>query len=76
MNLFRSEEHIRNLAQFDAGTEQGIIALDDLVKLFSGRYFRKRLDPEWVSHSREYVKDMLATLNELGKTGHFWQRPG
>ena len=75
MNLFRSEEHIRNWAQFDAGTEEGIIPLDGLVKLFSGRYFRKRLDPDWVSHSREYVKDMLATLSELGKTGPFWRRP-
>jgi hypothetical protein len=55
MNLFRSEEDIRNWVQFDAGTEEGIIGLDDLLKLFSGRYFRKRLDPDWFSHSREYV---------------------
>ncbi len=75
MNLFRSEEHIRNWTQFTAGTEEGIIPLDDLVKLFSGRYFRKRLDPDWVSHSKEYAKDMRATLNELGKTGPFWRRP-
>ncbi len=75
MNLFRSEEHIRNWAQFVAGTEEGIIALDDLVKMFSGRYFRRRLDPDWVSHSREYAMDMRATLKELGKTGPFWQRP-
>ncbi len=74
MNLFRSEEHIRNWAQFTAGTEEGIIPLDDLVKLFSGRYFRKRLDPDWVSHSKEYAKDMRVTLNELGKTGPFWMR--
>jgi hypothetical protein len=75
MNLFRSEEHIRSWAPFKDGTEEGIISLADLVKLFSGRYFRNRLDADWVSHSREYVMDMLATLNELGKTGPFWRRP-
>ena len=75
MNLFRSEEDIRSWVQFEAGTEEGIIGLDDLVKLFSGRYLRKRLDPDRFSHSREYVMDMLATLNELGMTGPFWKRP-
>jgi len=33
------------------------------------------MDPDWVSNSREYVKDMLATLQELGKSGPFWRRP-
>jgi len=75
MNLFRSEEHIKNWAQFVPGTEEGIIELNDLVNVFSGRYFRRRMDPDWVSNSREYVKDMLATLQELGKSGPFWRRP-
>jgi hypothetical protein len=75
MNLFRSEEHIRNWAQFVSGTEEGIIALDDLVKLFSGSYFRKRLDQDWVSRSQEYVMEMLETLKQQGKTGPFWKRP-
>jgi len=70
MNLFRSEEHIRNWAGFKNGTEEGIIPLDDLVTLFSGNYFRRRLDP---SHSREYAREMVATLKKIGKTGPFWQ---
>ncbi|MGA2935831.1 MAG: hypothetical protein ABSF52_01865 [Syntrophobacteraceae bacterium] len=75
MNLFRSEEHIRHLAQFEESAEEGIIPLADLVRLFSGNYFRKRLDPDWVSHMREYAMEMRATLSELGKTGPFWRRP-
>ena len=75
MNLFRSEEHIRNWAQFKEGTEEGIIPLEDLLKLFSVTYFRKRLDPDWVSQSREYRKELVATLVEIGKTGQFWRRP-
>jgi hypothetical protein len=75
MNLFRSEEHVRNWARFDPATVEGIIPLTDLVKLFSGPYFRKRMDLDWVSRSREYAREMVATMAEIGKTGPFWQRP-
>jgi hypothetical protein len=75
MNLFRSEEHISNWSGFVRGTEEGILPLNDLVKLFSGNYFRRRLDPDWVSHSREYGREMVATLADIGKTGPFWQLP-
>ncbi len=75
MNLFRSEEHIRNWARFDPATGEGIIALPDLVKLFSVNYFRRRLDPDWVSRSREYGREMVPVLIEIGKTGPFWKRP-
>ncbi len=75
MNFFRSEEHVRNWARFDPATEDGVVPLKDLVKLFSGRYFRRRLDPDYVSHSREYAREMVKTLDEIGKTGPFWKRP-
>ena len=75
MNLFRSEEHVRNWARFDPATVEGIIPLPDLVKLFSGPYFRRRMDSDWVSKSRGYVREMMATMAEIGKTGPFWQRP-
>ncbi len=75
MNLFRSEGHVRNWARFDPATLEGIIPLTDLVKLFSGPYFRKRMDLDWVSRSREYAREMVATMAEIGKTGPFWQRP-
>ena len=73
MNLFRSEEHIRNWAGFDPDTEEGIVPLEDLVKLFSGNYFRRRLDPDWVSRSQGYAGEMVATMKEIGKTGPFWR---
>ena len=75
MNLFRSEGHVRNWARFDPATKEGIIPLSDLVKLFSGPYFRKRMDSDWLCRSREYARDMVATMTEIGKTGPFWQRP-
>jgi hypothetical protein len=73
MNLFRSEEHVRSWDRFDAGSEEGIISLADLVVLFSGNYFRRRLDPDWVSRSGEYAMEMVATVQKIGKTGPFWQ---
>ncbi len=75
MNLFRSEEHVRNWAGFDPATEDGILSLPDLLKIFSGSYFRRRLDPDWVSRSREYGRELIGTLVEVGKTGPFWKRP-
>lgn len=73
MNLFQSEEYIRSWAGFKAGTEEGIMPFVDLVKLFSGNYFRRRMDPDWVSRSRVYAREMVATFSEIGKTGPFWQ---
>jgi len=73
MNLFRSEEHVRHWHGFKPNTEEGIIPLDDLVRLFSGSYFRRRMDPDWVSRSREYAVEMVQTLGQIGKTGAFWK---
>ncbi len=72
MTFFRSEEHLRNWAQFAPDSEEGITPLPDLVKLFSGDMFRRRLDPDYVSHIREYGPDFMSTLQEIGKTGPYW----
>ena len=75
MNFFRSEEHIRNWADFDPATEDGIIPLNDLVKLFSSEHFRRRLEPDFFSNWLQYRSKFLSTLREIGKTGPFWQKP-
>jgi hypothetical protein len=72
MNLFRSEEHIRNWAQFEPATAGGILPLADLARLFSGSLFRRRLDPDYVSRCREYLGEWLADLTELAKKQPFW----
>ena len=75
MNLFRSEEHVRNWDQFDPGTEEGIVPLLDLIKVFSVEYFRRRLDPDYFSKRMEYRPQMISALKEIGKTGPFWEQP-
>lgn len=70
MNLFRSEQHVRHWSGFKSGTEEGIVSLPDMAKAFSGNFFRRRLDPDYVSHMREYVMEMISALKDRGS---FWQ---
>jgi hypothetical protein len=70
MNLFRSEEHARKWSGFKPDTDEGLMPLADLVQLFSGNYFRRRSDADWVSRSREYAIELG---KEFAKRGPFWQ---
>lgn len=72
MNLFRSEEHVRNWSRFDQNYEGGIISLDDLVKIFSCEVFRRRLEPDYFSRRSEHRIELTNMLIELGKTRPFW----
>jgi hypothetical protein len=73
MTFFRSEEHLRNWAQFDPSTEGGIISLPDLVRLFSGSYFTRRMDTDYVSKMSEYMNEMAEALQGLENAGSFWR---
>jgi len=70
MNLFRSEEHVRNWSGFKADTEAGINKLSDVVGLFSLNLFTRRLDPDYASHLQEYLMELIGALKEMGP---FWQ---
>ena len=73
MNLFRSEEHIRNWAGFDPATEEGIIPLQDMAALFSGNFMRRRLDLDYASQSKQYLNEFLAEIAEVAQTRPFWR---
>jgi len=72
MNLFRSEEHIRNWNGFKADTEEGINKISDIAGLFSGNFFTRRSDPDYVSHMQEYLMELIGYLKGMGS---FWQPP-
>ena len=76
MNLFRSEEHIRKWVRYDPASEQGILPLENIVKVFSAKIFQKRLDPNYVSHIQEYMGEVLSVILEIAKTRPFWTPPG
>jgi hypothetical protein len=76
MNLFRSEEHVRNWSLYDAGSADGMMSLQDYATLFGGGLFRERLSPDYVLRVPQLVGGWIATLAKLGKTGPFWQLGG
>ncbi|MFC1836577.1 hypothetical protein ACFL2Q_17935 [Thermodesulfobacteriota bacterium] len=51
------------------------MSLDQVLKLMSVKYFRKRLDPDYFSRSKEYRPEMIEVLMQIGKTGSFWMGP-
>ena len=73
MNLFRSEEHIRNWARYDPATEEGILPLENIVKVFSGKFMQKRLDLDYASHSLAYFGEVLSIMSEIAKVRPFWR---
>jgi hypothetical protein len=73
MLFFRSEEHRRRWAQFDPQTKEGAIGLPDLIRLFSGNYFKRRLDPDYMSHLRDYGKEFISDLRQIQSAGAFWK---
>jgi hypothetical protein len=72
MNLFRSEEHVRNWSGFKPGTEDGIVNLSVMAKLFSTDTFTRRLDPDYVSHIKEYRAARNAEWGVIMKMSPFW----
>ena len=72
MNLFRSGEHVRNWSGFKSGTEEGIVDLSVLAKLFSADALTRRLDPDYVSHLQEYRVARIAAWAEIVKMRPFW----
>ena len=65
MNLFRSEEHIRNWGRYDPAAKQGTLPLENIVKVFSGKFFQKRLDPNYASNAQEYFGEVLPALSGI-----------
>ena len=72
MNLFRSEEHVRNWSGFKAGSEEGMNKVSEVAGLFSGNFFAKRLDSDYVSKMRNYMMELIGGMKEMGS---FWQIP-
>jgi hypothetical protein len=72
MNLFRSEEDVYQWSGFKADTKQGIVPLSEMVQLFSNKFFKRRLDPDYASRMKDYEREFLRKLKEIGKTRAFW----
>lgn len=76
MHFFRSEEHLRKREGFKEKKKSGIIALRDLMRLFSGPYFTKRRELDYFSHMGNYLDDLIASLDSLDNAGAHWRMRG
>jgi len=72
MNLFRSGEHVRKWNGFKPGTEEGIVELSTLAKLFSTDIMTKRMDPAYISHYAEYRAANMRVKAEIVNNRQFW----
>jgi hypothetical protein len=75
MNLFRSEEHVKNWSYYEAESEDAIMPVADWARVFSGPLFRNRPDPDYLSQTGTGRAAFMQAFSELGKTGDFW-KPG
>jgi hypothetical protein len=76
MNLFRSEEHVRNWSLYDPESADGIMPLRDYATLFAAGLFRERLAPDYVLRMPQLLPEFIGVLAQLGKTGPFWSFGG
>ncbi|MDR3553712.1 MAG: hypothetical protein P4L55_03040 [Syntrophobacteraceae bacterium] len=72
MNLFRSEEDVKNWSVYDAVSAESIMPLSTWATVLSGPLFRNRLDPDYLSQVHQYASEMFLALKNLGRAGPFW----
>jgi hypothetical protein len=69
MLFFRSEEHLKNWEHYDPATEGGISQLNGLLRMFSGNVFKRRMDPDYFSNMKKYMKELIAEVGANDKIG-------
>lgn len=75
MNIFRSEEHVKQWPLYYRMAEDYIMPVSDWAEVFSGPLFKRRLDPDYLENADEYFRVFRETLREFGKQSPFWQYP-
>ena len=72
MNLFRSEEHVRNWSDFKEGTDEGILSLEDIVAIFSTPRHTKKMSRHYVSSMQEYKAAFIERIMQVKTDSKFW----
>ena len=73
MNFFRSEEHMRNWAQFNRDSADASLPLNDEVTVFSTEAAKHRLSGDFISQwAPKQLGERAEAAQRLGKTGPFW----
>jgi hypothetical protein len=69
MLFFRSEEHLKNWTQYNPATEDGISQLEGLLTMFSSNVFKRRMDPDYFSNMKTYMRELVAEVSGNDKIG-------
>ena len=72
MNLFRSEEHVRNWSGFKPGTEEGILSLDQFMTIFETPRHRDKFSGHYVSSAPDHAPAFYEKLKEVTGGSAFW----
>jgi len=73
MNLFRSEEHVKEWSVYDPKSEESILPVGDWAYIVGAKLFSKRLEPDYFDRLDENWEDFYARLAKFGRTGSFWR---
>ena len=76
MNLFRSEEHVKEWSAYDSISEESIMPVSDWAYALGAKLFSRRLEPDYFDRLDEYWEDFFGRLAELGRKGSFWYKNG
>ena len=73
MNLFRSEEHVRNWSGYKEGTDEAILSLADLMSIFETPRHSGKFTGHYVSSAPEYAPIFFEKLKEVTGNSSFWR---
>jgi len=68
MNLFRSEEHLKRWLIYFRAVGDYVMSVSDWATVFSASMFRRRLEPDYLARSPQYLEDYRQALQAMGKT--------
>jgi hypothetical protein len=71
MLFFRSEDHLKQWAQYDPAAKGGISQLEGLLTMFSSNIFKRRLDPDYFSNMKSYLGELIGEVGNNHKIGVF-----
>ena len=76
MNLFRSEEHVKNWWGYRKEAASGMLPLAGMMEIFSAPLFRERLAPDYLMRVGELAADFIVHARRVTQNNPFWDRKG
>jgi hypothetical protein len=62
---------LKNWAQYDPATQDGISQLEGLLSMFSSNLFKRRMDPDYFSNMKKYIGELIGEVGSNDKIGTF-----